>query len=249
MNRTVIRSLTILDLVSKRREGITLKEITNELDIPKSSAFDIVQTLLCEKLIETNKYNDKMYVLGSKAFSIGIKYITQKNLLNVSRIYLDKLCDDLAMTGFVAEIDETEIIYLYKHEGISNKLASAHIGSRGPVYYTSLGKAILANYPSDKQDVILNKIEYIPMTKQTRTSKEELKADLDEIKARGYSIDDRESEEYRICFGAPIYDKFGNVIAAVSVSDLYDKSKKYNNIGEKIKNTASKITEELSKIQ
>ena len=248
MNRTVIRSLTILNLISKRRDGITLKEISETLKIPKSSSFDIVQTMLSEKLIETNKYNDKMYVLGSKAFCIGIKYINQSNLLKISKKYLDKLADELSMTGFVAEIDDTEVIYLYKHEGISNKLASAHIGYRGEVYYTSLGKAILAYLPENEQEEIINKINFKIMTKQTKKNKEELKKDLAKIKTLGYSIDDRESEEYRICFGAPVFDKVGNAIGAVSVSDLYSKDKTYTNVGEKIKFIANEITEELKHI-
>jgi len=248
MNRTVIRALTILNLISKRRDGITLKEISETLEIPKSSSFDIVQTMLSEKLIETNKYNDKMYVLGSKAFCIGIKYINKSNLLKISKKHLDKLADELAMTGFVAEIDDTEVIYIYKHEGISNKLASAHIGYRGEVYYTSLGKAILAYLPKSMQEEIIDKIDFKIMTKQTKKNKTELKLDLEKITTLGYSIDDRESEEYRICFGAPVFDKFGNVIAAVSVSDLYNRDKNYTNIGNKIKFIADEITEELKHI-
>ena len=46
MNRTVERAFSILQLIASRKDGITLQEIANEMDIAKSSAFVIVQTLL-----------------------------------------------------------------------------------------------------------------------------------------------------------------------------------------------------------
>lgn len=59
MNRTVGRGLKIMTLISENKNGLTLKEKTDAIDIPKSSAFDIIQTFLSEKIIEASKYNEK----------------------------------------------------------------------------------------------------------------------------------------------------------------------------------------------
>ena len=53
MNRTVERAFSILQLIASRKDGITLQEIANEMDIAKSSAFVIVQTLLELNYIST----------------------------------------------------------------------------------------------------------------------------------------------------------------------------------------------------
>lgn len=44
-NKSVDRILRILELISKNPNGITLSQISRELGIPKSTAFDFLQAL------------------------------------------------------------------------------------------------------------------------------------------------------------------------------------------------------------
>ena len=46
LNRTTLRTVEILKLVSKKPDGITLDEICEKLDMPKTSGYDIVTTLV-----------------------------------------------------------------------------------------------------------------------------------------------------------------------------------------------------------
>lgn len=68
MNRTVERAFSILQLIASRKDGITLQEIANEMDIAKSSAFVIVQTLLELNYISTVKIMRRNIALVLKFF-------------------------------------------------------------------------------------------------------------------------------------------------------------------------------------
>ena len=46
LNRTTLRTIDILKLVSRKPDGITLDEICEKLDLPKTSGYDIVTTLV-----------------------------------------------------------------------------------------------------------------------------------------------------------------------------------------------------------
>ena len=46
LNRTALRTVDILKLVSKKPDGITLDQICEQLSIPKTSAYDILTTLV-----------------------------------------------------------------------------------------------------------------------------------------------------------------------------------------------------------
>ena len=59
MNRTVERAFSILQLIGDSKQGITLQEIANEMDMAKSSAFVIVQTLLELGYLSTVQNNNK----------------------------------------------------------------------------------------------------------------------------------------------------------------------------------------------
>ena len=59
---------------------------------------------------------------------------------------------------------------------------------------------------------------FIKFTEKTLGSVDELIADLDLVRRRGWAIDDEESEKGHRCIGAPIYDYRGDIIAALSAS-------------------------------
>ena len=44
LNRTTLRTVDILKMVSKKPDGITLDEICEKLELPKTSAYDIITT-------------------------------------------------------------------------------------------------------------------------------------------------------------------------------------------------------------
>ena len=43
INRTTQRTIEILDLIASSQDGLTLNEIAKELNMPKTSAFDILE--------------------------------------------------------------------------------------------------------------------------------------------------------------------------------------------------------------
>ena len=79
MNRTVRRAFQVLKYVAKEDDGLTLTEITELLDCPKSSAFNIIQTLLNLDLLSESKANNKKY-----PFHICIRIIYRSKLDNPS---------------------------------------------------------------------------------------------------------------------------------------------------------------------
>ena len=103
--------------------------------------------------------------------------------------------------------------------------------AREKQYFADLG-AILVDVPlrysgDDRQATFqdLALIEQKPLkqkTKNTITEFEKLYTELEQVRERGYAIDNREHNEHLFCIGAPIFDSSGRVIAALSVSSLYD---------------------------
>lgn len=188
MNRTIERTLQILNYVGEG-DGVTLKEITNYMMIPKSSVFDIVQSLLELKLLEQHRLNDRKYILGIAAYSLGSKYTKNRNLFQVAAPYLKALADKLKRTSFMGTLDRTDIIYIYKYAGDGAKLATCNVGSKHPAYATALGKAYLAFLPDEEGIATVDKINFVQRTNNTIKNKQDLIDNLKLVKKRGYSID------------------------------------------------------------
>lgn len=243
MNRTIYRAVKILEILAANIQGTSLIELSRALDIPKSSTYEIMQTLLKLKLAETHLYNPKLYVLGSKAFSIGSKYVSSNDIIHLGSHYLREVAAKYNKTGFMGFLDGDEVVYVYKWQSPKAKLASCDLGTRHPVYCTSLGKALLAFLPKEKFDEIIANIKFDKKTENTITDPEKLKEELELVRRRGYSIDNREVESHMACYGAPIFDHMGNVVAAISVSDMYNEEEMKNGqVGRDIRAAADKIS-------
>lgn len=245
MNKTLERSLSILQLIADRKNGITLQEIANEMDMAKSSAFVIVQTLLELNYITTIRDNDKKYCLGIETFSLGMKYVNDMSLVNQCEVFLKPIAEKYNKTAFVAVLNGTKIVYVYKYVAEKAMLASCALGTRKDAYATALGKAILAFLPREEQNAILDATHFKAYTDYTITSKEKLLDELDKTKRRGYSLDVKELENITSCCGAPIFDYNGGAIAAVSLSDIYNENLDDVVIAEELKETALQISKSL----
>lgn len=242
MNRTISRAFEALTLLGNNPDGLSLKEITEALQIPKSSAFDIIQSLLELRVATTSKYNEKKYVLGSNIYSLGMKYVSNMSLTSVYEENLNPLADELHRNAFVAILDDTDVVYIYKYAGKGAKLATCNVGTRLDLYSTALGKVLLANADEDVRNDIISRIEFVKHTTNTIKSQEQLLAECKKVYEQGYAVDNREREYHMMCFAAPIYDNTQRVVAAISFSDIYSPNINQDEIVAKIKQCALNIS-------
>jgi IclR family acetate operon transcriptional repressor len=82
-----------------------------------------------------------------------------------------------------------------------------------------MGKAMLAFLPPESVQSYIDRM--VPLkryTAHTITSPEVLLRELEEVRVRGYAIDEREVDEGTRCVGAPVFDSSGQVAAAMSIA-------------------------------
>lgn len=94
----------------------------------------------------------------------------------------------------------------------------SRIGRRNPLYSTAIGKVLLAWRDRDEVMQILEGVEYKRSTERTITSTEALLPVLDQVREQGYGEDNEEQEEGLRCIAVPVFDRFGVVIAGLSIS-------------------------------
>lgn len=224
MNKTVLRVLEIFELLSNSSKDMTVSEISKDLEIPKSSTHDILMPLLEKGYISIKNKKEKTYELGLKIFQISNLFQSKLEINQVVDPFLKELKEKTNNTVFFAVENNKKIVYLSKFEVNEGGIrTTAQLGSQNGLYYTGLGKAILATYSNEKIENYLNEIELYPRTEKTIVSKEVLLNDLKRIRERGYSIDNQEGEDNVYCIAVPIYDMNKNVLGAISMANLFTK--------------------------
>lgn len=246
LNRTLLRAIEILDLVSKNKDGYSLAELTRLLDSPKSSVFDIVKTLVFKNMLyEDNQAGVTKYKIGLQSFLIGSSFINDIDIVNIAKNDLIELADKMQATTFMAVLDDFKVTYIYKYESKHSVITTANIGTRNPLHSTGLGKVLLAYSSEDILKDAMKTMAYEPITDYTITSPEKLIDELKKVRQLGYAIDNRENASYQYCVAAPVRNHDGKVIAAISCVGLYENQIDLSSLGKIVKVLGEKISKKM----
>ncbi len=242
LNRTTVRTVDILRLVSQNPEGITLDGICQALDLPKTSAYDIVTTLAELGMVNVTKGARQVYTIGLTAYRIGINYTNNMDFIGVIEPELKAFSRKIGKTVFFGVRSDHEVVYICKFEPENPIITTATVGTKNPIYCTSLGKAILAFSDEDTKKQVISRIHFRKMTERTISSASAFKAELDKVRKLGYALDLRELEEHMVCAGAPVFGPDGSVLGAISAPSLYNPNEDYDALGLIVKKKAEDLS-------
>lgn len=249
LNRTTLRSVEILKLVAKKPEGITLDELCQALELPKTSAYDIITTLVETGMLHVDRGQKQSYTIGLTAYRIGVSYTNHLDVISTLEPLLRSFSKEIGKTVFYGVLSGHEVVYLCKFEPENPIITTATVGTKNPVYCTSLGKAILAFTDEETREAVLDRVTFRKKTEKTILTREALLAELERVRAAGYAFDARELEDHMECVGAPVYGQEGQVLGAISASSLYKPEEDYELLGRKVKEKAEELSRLLGFLQ
>lgn len=243
--RSVVRSIEILSIISQSKLGMSLNDVVAKTKIPRTTTYDILQMLTESEMLQVIEGKTRQYKIGLKAFLIGNRYIQNMDLIQAARPVVDETSEKLEMTSFIAMLEGNQIIYLYKKEPENVPIYTANVSNREDVYCTSLGKAILSALPEEEVETMIPTLKFRQRTKNTIMNGETLKSDLALTRKRGFSLDDREILDFVFCVGAPIFDHSGRVAGGISVAGLYGPDRDAETEGKVLIDAANTISRRL----
>jgi len=216
LSTTVAKAIGILDiLASKSDVGISLAELSSLIEMPKSSTHRYLVTLQ-ELGLAVRKDGDR-FCLGVKVIELAGSFLEKSDIRNESQATMNELAEMTGETIHLAVPSGLEVVYISKIESKHALGMSSHIGSRLPMYCTSLGKSILAFSKPELLQAVFD-AGLAARTPHTIISQEALQAELVSVRSQGFAVDHEENEPGICCVGAPILDYSGKAIAAVSIS-------------------------------
>jgi len=128
------------------------------------------------------------------------------------------LSEELEETAHAGILDGRHIVYIAKCQGCRDLSVVTTIGHRLPAHATAIGKMLLSTLEADEVMTRLGTMELERYTERTINQPASLTATLAAVRQQGYAIDDQEIIPGGICVAAPIIDKSGRTVAAISVT-------------------------------
>jgi DNA-binding IclR family transcriptional regulator len=213
--QSVERALAILELLADHADGMPFTELSAALEMPAASTHRLLRTLSDAGYVREQSDTGR-YLLGTQLLRLAGRILHRRTQLRaLARGYLQELVDRTGETANLATIDGGSASFLDQVQ--SDRLVRGGTFLRAPLHCSAAGKSLLAFQPEATREEIVERLELTTLTAHTITDRVRLRAELERVRALGYSVDDEEMEVGSRCIGAPIL-LGGEAVAAISIS-------------------------------
>ncbi|MFJ7495994.1 IclR family transcriptional regulator [Streptomyces sp. NPDC097727] len=215
----VNRALDVLELFLEGDGTLSAPDITRKLQLPRTTVHELVATLAARSYLVAVPEQPGRYRLGVRNYQLGSRYAEQLDLAAEGRRVAREVAETCDETVHVAILEDLDVIYIAKVDSTHAVRMVSAAGRRLPAHCTSVGKMLLAALPADDLDLRIEKEgDLAAMTHNSITDPDELREALAEIRGRGIATEHRESNPDVSCVAAPVRDRSGRVVAALSIS-------------------------------
>ena len=215
-SRSVRRALEIFELMLQRGEPLTVTDLVSGLNIPKSTAYELVRTLSETRYVERMGKEGGLF-LGRKLFELGMAYRAQIDLLREGSQVVEELRDETGETVQLSALENGMMVVLLKEEGSRPIRIVSRIGSRVPVNWAAAGRLLVSDLSdAGLKDLLRTRLKESP-TGKAPTDLDRFIQQVRKFRRQGYAIEVNETNEHAGCVAAPVMDLSGRCVAAISI--------------------------------
>ncbi|SDV48744.1 DNA-binding transcriptional regulator, IclR family [Chitinasiproducens palmae] len=214
---SVKKAATIIEAFVGGQREWTILELSRKLGMPQPTVHHFLASFRELGWI-TQDSATKRYRLGIKLWEIGCASVNFRELAESARPHLRKLveaCGETAHLGMISNEDPTTVVYVDRVDSSQPVRIVTMLGSRAPSHSSAMGKAILAHNADFEARVLAGPLEAV--TPHTLIEPKAFRRDLQQTRARGYSIGRGEFAGDMIGIAAPVYDRVGAVALGVGI--------------------------------
>lgn len=217
-NRPVKALLTMDEIVTALDDADTagVTEIAEAIDRPRSVVHDYLSTLVQLGYVVKA---DGQYQLSLQYLELGGRVRKRIPLYQVARPEVQRLAEKSSSECVTLCVEENGMCValdvVQSNESIKYDWSP---GSRFYMHLSGAGKAMLAHYPDERVEAVLDKHGLPERTEKTVTDRDTLLQELSDVRDRGVSFERGEYKPGMHTISAPIVDETSNVLGGLSVS-------------------------------
>jgi len=204
-SKTIEKGLKILNLFNQGRTRLSLKMISEEIGINKTSAFRYINTLVQLGYLKKDPQT-KLLEIGPKAVYLSYTITKSFNLLQIIKPLVDDASKTHNVTVHCGLIDGDAIWMIYQKQARETLTFIQPSVIFNEWHCTAMGKAVLSHLPKKEMLGIVDRLNLIKKTSNSITRKDILLSQLAAAKKKGYSLNDEELIPGLVSIAAPLFN-------------------------------------------
>jgi DNA-binding IclR family transcriptional regulator len=213
---SVANALKLL-LVFRDRPAIRVAEAGRALGVARSTAHRLLAMLVQFGFVVQDA-ETRAYHAGPALVAIGTAVTANEDMQTAVRPYLEKLVSTFGETVHVCTLRGNDVVFLAGVESSKALRAGNRTGTVLPAHATSGGKALLAVLGDA---AVLERFprEALPgLTRRTIRTRTALLRELQNVRERGFAINNAESEAGLAAVSCVVYSRTGEPRGAITIS-------------------------------
>lgn len=210
---SLARGLTIIRCFAAEERPMTIAHASRLSGLSRSAVKRCLHTLV---VLGYAAQDGTHYSLRPRTLALGYAYLSSSTLAMRAQPLLDDLRDELHESCSMSVMEEDAIYYVARAEVSRIMSVALRVGSRLPLYCTSMGRVLLAAQDREQQIAYLQRTKLEARTAHTCTRPAELLDILEKTAEDGYAMVDQELELGLRSIAVPVINR-GQTVAALNI--------------------------------
>lgn len=222
--RSLLRTLRIIENIAMQPRAVSLTQLSQELDLPKSSLLGMLREMTEHRYLESVGGG---YALGPSAHRLAVAILPGFSLVRMARPVLRELAERSGETALLAvlEAEIGRLVYIDICETDRVVRYTVPVGTTRPLYCTAAGRVLLAGQPEERVARYLETLAARSEPLRPPLRPAEVRAALDRVRAEGVSITQGDYLPEVAGAAAPVLDREGLVVGALALGMPIERSK------------------------
>ncbi len=244
--RALDKAINIIETMAQVDGDVDLAGLSKKIGMPKSTLLRILNTLKNHNIVRQD-IATKRFSLGLGLVALGKAAEKNFNLAQEIHPYLVELAKKTGETASLMTMEGDHAVYI--DQVVSNSMirGQPRIGLSIGLHSSSGGKILLSAMSDEEISERYKNFTFFKHTEKTITDLPRLLKEVQKVREQGYATDDEEVETGGRCVGAPVLDKHGKIIAAMSVMGPTTRirQKDFSRIAKIVREEVMKASESL----
>lgn len=209
-----LRTFRLLQYIAAGGETSNLSELSRETGINRATAMRLLADLEGAGAIE--RVAGGGHRPGLQLLKLAATSLSGQDLPGLGRSVIERLSSQLDLTVYLAIREGLQVLYLLRQVPRTPLVSNISIGSLIPAHLTTPGRALLAQHSDEELKELLGKAPLEQSTSQSPATFAELQQLLEAVRSDGFAWSDSGFEAGISSCAAPVFDRNGRTVAAIS---------------------------------
>ena len=211
------KALGLLVLLGDEPRGASAAEISRRAELPFSTTYRLLGSLTRDGFVDYEP-DGRRYHLGLRIFQLGQRVSNHHGFAGAALPVLRRVTEQTGEATILSVRDGHHHLTVNKVDGPRTFRVTSDPGHLGALHTTSVGKALVAFADDAERQRLMEELELESLTEFSITDRDAFRAEIEQVRSRGYALMDEENELGMRAVAVPVFNSQGHAFASLATA-------------------------------